>query len=92
MPAGNLLFIKPLEVRSPTNMQIVTRRPDGSNRSYQFRLVAARRGAAGESPAVFAINFTYPEDERAARAAAEAQQAAIAAEKAATARLAQAWA
>jgi type IV secretion system protein VirB9 len=91
-PTGNLLFIKPTEVRHATNMQVVTRRPDGSKRSYQFRLVAARRGAAGESPAVFALNFTYPEDERAAQAAFAAQQAAVAAEKAATARLAQAWA
>ena len=90
-PTGNLLFIKPTEVRHSTNMQVVTKRPNGSYRSYQFRLVAAERSAAGESSAVFAVNFTYPDDERAARAAAEAQQAAIAAERAAAARLAQAW-
>ena len=39
-PTGNLLFIKPIEVRAPTNMQVVTSRPDGSIRSYQFELVA----------------------------------------------------
>ena len=39
-PTGNLLFIKPIEVRAPTNMQVVTSRPDGSIRSYQFELLA----------------------------------------------------
>lgn len=91
-PAGNLLFIKPTEVRISTNMQVVTRRQQGGNRSYQFRLVAAHRGAGGKTSAVFAVNFTYPEDERAARAALEAQQAAQATERAAQAQLAGAWA
>jgi type IV secretion system protein VirB9 len=91
-PAGNLLFIKPIEVRPSTNMQVVTRRPDGSNRSYQFRLVAARRGASGESAAFFAVNFAYPDDERAARVAQETQQAAMTVEKSAVAQLADAWA
>ena len=90
-PTGNLLFIKPLELHAATNMQVVTKRPDGSNRSYQFRLVAARRGVTGESTAFFAVNFVYPDDERAERAAQEAQQAAVTAEKAAAARLADAW-
>jgi hypothetical protein len=34
-----LLFIKPTEIRVSTNMQVVTKRLDGSNRSYQFRLL-----------------------------------------------------
>jgi type IV secretion system protein VirB9 len=91
-PAGNLLFIKPTEVRPSTNMQVVTKRLDGSNRSYQFRLVAVEPGPDGESSAMFAVNITYPKDERAARAAAEAQRAAGATERAAQAQLANAWA
>ena len=42
-PAGNLLFLKPTESRAPTNAQVVTKRPDGSFRSYQFELVARQR-------------------------------------------------
>lgn len=91
-PAGNLLFIKPTEIRVSTNMQVVTKRLDGSNRSYQFRLLAARRGPAGESAAIYAVTFTYPEDARAARAAIDAQTAAVAREHAAQSRLSQAWA
>lgn len=90
-PAGNLLFLKPTEVRPSTNMQVVTRRTDGSSRSYQFRLVAIRPGASGDNAAFFAVNFVYPDDERAERAAAETRQAAAAAEKTAAARLAEAW-
>ena len=62
-PAGNLLFLKPTEVRASTNAQVVTKRPDGSLRSYQFELVA--RPATSSQPAEgaqFAIAFTYPED------------------------------
>jgi type IV secretion system protein VirB9 len=91
-PAGNLLFIKPTEIRLSTNMQVVTRRPDGSNRSYQFRLIAQRRGEDGASPAVYAVNFTYPADEAAARAAARASLEAAEAERSAQALLASAWA
>lgn len=91
-PAGNLLFIKPTEIHLSTNMQVVTERPDGSNRSYQFRLIAAKRGAAGESAAIFAVTFTYPEDARAARVAAEARATAVAREQAAQTQLSQAWA
>jgi type IV secretion system protein VirB9 len=91
-PAGNLLFIKPTEVRTSTNMQVVTRRQQGGNRSYQFRLVATHRGSGSKTSVIFAVNFTYPEDERAARAALEAQQAAQAAERTAQAQLADAWA
>lgn len=84
-PVGNLLFLKPLSVKAPTNMQVVTRRADAPSRSYQFRLVSARRGA------IFSVSFRYPDDEEKTRAALAAQQAAIAAEKAASAKLADAW-
>ena len=82
-PAGNLPFIKPVEVRAATNMQVVTKRPDGSVRSYQFELNA--RTAMADQPAagaVFAIAFTYPEEARQAAATARQQVAAAADERA----------
>ncbi|HYD70743.1 TrbG/VirB9 family P-type conjugative transfer protein [Azospirillum sp.] len=89
-PAGNMLFLKPTEVRPATNAQVVTTRSDGAVRSYQLRLVA--EAADGEASAMFAVHFRYPEDERAARKARTAQAAADARERAAQARLAGAWA
>lgn len=88
-PAGNLLFLKPAEVRAPTNMQVVTKRPDGSLRSYQFELNA--RTAMADQPAagaVYAIAFTYPEDARAVAAAAQQRSAEAADERSAQDRLA----
>lgn len=88
-PAGNLLFLKPTEVRAPTNAQVVTRRQDGSFRSYQFELVAhagtLQQPAEG---AQFAITFVYPEDARQAAMAARSKAAANAGEQLAQARLA----
>ncbi|UZO95024.1 Channel protein VirB9 (plasmid) [Roseomonas mucosa] len=91
-PTGNLLFLKPTEIRHSTNAQVVTRLPNGVVRSYQFRLIAAPRGARGESSAIFAVNFTYPADAAAARAVADAQQAQAALERVAQQRLSLAWA
>ena len=88
-PAGNLLFLKPAEARAPTNMQVVTKRPDGSVRSYQFELTA--RNAMADQPAagaVFAIAFTYPEDARQAVTSNRERNAAAVDEQAAQARLA----
>lgn len=87
-PVGNMLFIKPNEVRAATNMQVVTQRKDGSLRSYQFELTArpapsiapgqvADLGGTVPAPDVqspFMVQFVYPEDVR---------QAAIAKRKAA---------
>lgn len=87
-PASNLLFLKPTIVRAATNAQVVTRRPDGSLRSYQFRLVSVRRGA---SAPIYAVSFTYPDDARAIEAVAEAQAAARELERIAQERLALAW-
>jgi type IV secretion system protein VirB9 len=87
-PAGNLLFIKPTEIRMSTNMTVVTQTAYGGNRSYQFRLLATQRGPDGESAAIYALSFTYPEDDRRARQLARA----IARERAAERRLATAWA
>lgn len=89
-PAANMLFLKPTEVRAATNAQVVTKRPDGSLRSYQLRLVA-ERGEEGGDTAMYAVHFRYPQDENAARAARRAQEAERARERDAQARLATAW-
>ena len=88
-PTGNLLFLKPTEVRAPTNAQVVTKRPDGSFRSYQFELVA-HAGTADEPAegAQFAINFVYPDDARQEAADADRKRQAGADELAAQDRLA----
>jgi type IV secretion system protein VirB9 len=91
-PAGNLLFLKPTEVRDTTNAQVVTHRPDGSVRSYQFRLVAISRGSEGSSSAIFAVSFTYPQDVAAARAMSQAQAASSQLDQLAQQRLALSWA
>ena len=103
MPADNLLFIKPVEVRAPTNMQVVTVRPDGTQRSYPFVLIA-RAGssaagaqvasldgttpAAAQSATPFGIQFVYPGDAREEALARRRQQAAGASERTAESRLA----
>lgn len=100
-PTGNLLFIKPVEVRGPTNMQVVTARPDGSTRSYQFELIARAGNSTSSaqvasldgtvplaaSPTPFAIAFTYPDDARQAAIANRQRAAAAADERVAQARL-----
>lgn len=98
-PAGAMLFVKPTGPAPPTNAQVVTRRPDGSWRSYQLRLVAiapaasGATGAAGEEEgALFAVRFRYPDEERKELAARRAKAEAAAQERATQARLAQGWA
>jgi len=91
-PAGNLLFIKPTEIRLSTNMTVVTKTPWGGNRSYQFRLIATKRGEDGSTSAIFALSFTYPEDDRRAREFARQRAAAAAQEQESEAKLANAWA
>ncbi len=90
-PAAHMLFLKPTELRAATNAQVVTRRPDGSLRSYQLRLVA-EPGGEGSGSAMYAVRFHYPQDERAERAAGRTQAAERAREQEAQARLAGAWA
>ncbi|KPF78366.1 hypothetical protein IP88_04200 [alpha proteobacterium AAP81b] len=84
-PVGNLLFLKPTAVRSATNAQVVTRRPDGSSRSYQLRLVSSGR-RDGERP-MYAVTFTYPREATVVDDAARQREA----EAQAQARLAKAW-
>ena len=88
-PVGHLLFLKPIGPRRSTNGQVVTRRADGSMRSYQLHLVAVPRAAGA---AVYAVAFTYPQDAAAAAVAAKAQAATVAAKVTAEDHLADAWA
>ena len=101
-PANNLLFIKPVEVRAPTNMQVVTTRSDGTARSYQFELIARAMPLNGSSQVAsldgavplpthvtpFAIQFVYPGDAREAAIAARQKALLGANEKLAESRLA----
>jgi type IV secretion system protein VirB9 len=70
--AQTILFIKPLEPAARTNMTVVT-----DKRTYLFDLVASPR-----SPALYVLQFRYPELEKAAEearlaAAAEAEAQAL---------------
>jgi type IV secretion system protein VirB9 len=59
-PAGSILFLKPREKHPPTNLQVVTTRPDGRKRSYQFELSI---GESSLSEGYFVVGFVYPVDE-----------------------------
>ena len=78
-PVGHILFLKPREQQEPTNMSVVTQRPDGTKRSYQFELMSAGQDIKGERP-FYLLKYQYPADEAAKRkaealAAAEALKA-----------------
>jgi type IV secretion system protein VirB9 len=78
-PVGHILFLKPREQQEPTNMSVVTQRPDGTKRSYQFELMSAGQEIKGERP-FYLLKYQYPADEAAKRkaealAAAEALKA-----------------
>jgi type IV secretion system protein VirB9 len=62
-PAGNILFLKPREKFPQTNLQIVTTRPDGRKRSYQFELTVRDGAASVASDTYFLVKFDYPNDE-----------------------------
>ena len=76
-PVGHILFLKPREQQEPTNMSVVTQRPDGTKRSYQFELTSADDDFKGQRP-FFLLKYQYPADE-AAKRKAEAAAAADAA-------------
>ena len=77
-PVGHILFLKPREQQEPTNMSVVTQRPDGSKRSYQFELASTEDGVGGQKPALYLLKYQYPADD-AAKRKAEALAAAEAA-------------
>jgi type IV secretion system protein VirB9 len=76
---GNSVFLSPNHDARNTNMQVVTKRPDGTTRVYQFDLVAT----ADPAKAMAGVNFAYPEDVRlerlkAAQAAQQERQSQVA--------------
>lgn len=69
-PAGNLMFLKPTQPLPPSNLVVVTRRADGSHRSYVFELTVRDGDMSRNTPQTFfKVLFRYPADEAAARQA-----------------------
>lgn len=68
-PVGHILFLKPREHQEPTNMSVVTQRPDGTKRSYQFELASRDADLKGQPPPFFLVKYQYPSDEAAKRKA-----------------------
>lgn len=82
---GSFLFLKPLGQLVPQPVTVLTRREDGKMRRYTFQL-ETRTGpmTADQATAFYAVRFSYPEDEAAARRARweaqrEAREARVAA-------------
>ncbi|WP_262422704.1 TrbG/VirB9 family P-type conjugative transfer protein [Brevundimonas denitrificans] len=69
---GAVLFLKPRESHGPTNLLVVTDRA-GAARHYVFELTAG----SGAEP-LYQLRFRYPDDARAAEAAALARRTAAA--------------
>ncbi len=67
----NRLFLKPVEEKANTNMQVIT-----SRRVYNFALVAKKAQSHHSSDLTFTLNFRYPQDEIAAQQQRLAQKAA----------------
>ncbi len=77
-PVGHILFLKPREHQEPTNMSVVTQRPDGTKRSYQFELASSDADLKGQPPPFFLVKYQYPADEAAKRKAEAAAAAEVA--------------
>lgn len=72
----NILFVKPKAARSPTNLIVTTSR-GAETRNYTFELATRAGSSARSTPdTVFGLRFRYPQDEKAAAAAALTRQAA----------------
>ena len=84
---GSFLFLKPLRPLLPQPITVLTRREDGRVRRYTFQLETRPGGLTEDMPNTFyAVRFTYPADEAAARRARweadrEARQARLAASR-----------
>lgn len=87
-PSGNLLFLKPTQALPPSNLVVVTRRPDGAQRSYVFDLTVRDGDIAQSTPETyFKVIFRYPADEAAARREQRAKDAQADTKRAAGGRL-----
>ncbi len=75
-PAGHFVFLKPREVQPVTNLQIVTSRQDGAQRSYQFELKVREGDVSAGNNTYFLVKFRYPEDEALRKKLAEAAKTA----------------
>lgn len=72
----NILFVKPKAARPPTNLIVTTSRGT-ETRNYTFELSTRAGSSARNTPdTVFGLRFRYPQDEKAAAAAALTGQAA----------------
>ena len=71
-PTGNLVFVKPKEMHPATNMQVVTQRPDGTQRSYQIELGLMPPDRAAKNPPFLLVKYKYPTDEQLRRQQIEA--------------------
>lgn len=67
----NRLFLKPVEEKANTNMQVVT-----SKRVYNFALVAKKAQSHRSSDLTFTLKFRYPQDKLAAQQLRLAQKEA----------------
>lgn len=77
---GNFLFLKPRELQGPTNMHVITKRPDGSQRSYQIEIVAMSKEfmeAHKQLKPFYLVKFRYPADDAAKAKAAKSANAEI---------------
>ena len=71
----NILFVKPKAARPPTNLIVTTNRGT-ETRNYTFELSTRAGSSARTTPdTVFGLRFRYPQDEKAAIAAAVTAQA-----------------
>jgi type IV secretion system protein VirB9 len=78
VPKGNYLFLKPSAALLLQPVIVLTERPDGSLRRYVFDIETVNPGAAGSgsNSVYYSVEFTYPADVAAARAATARAEAA----------------
>ena len=64
-PEKNLLFVKPVAVKAPTNLIVTTQTAGGDRRHYVFEL-STRAGPIGQGSAdtFFVVQFRYPRQEK----------------------------
>lgn len=65
-PETNILFVKPVAPRAPTNLIVTTRAPSGQTRHYTFELAARSGSTSRAAPdTFFVVQFRYPAEEKA---------------------------